>query len=355
MSAAGTPPVIPVILCGGSGTRLWPLSSADRPKQFLPLIGPRSTFQATVRRVQAIAGAGPILVVANQDHRALIENQLAEIGARALLLLEPCARDSGPAIAAASVWIEAGFPGAVAVFVSADHHIVDDAAFGDAIGTAVGAALQGRIVTLGLKPTHPATAFGYIRPQTADDGVQPVAAFVEKPDLETARTYVAAGYLWNSGNFISRPAVLLEDLAEHAPALKAAAEAAVAGQTTVGEITLLGEAFASAPTISIDHALMERTRRASVMPVSFTWSDIGAWDAVLDAAEQDADGNSLTPGALAIDSQGSIVRAPPGTRVALIGVSGLAVIVGEDGTLLVCDLKHSQAMKLAAVGWRTRG
>ncbi|MDP1630817.1 MAG: sugar phosphate nucleotidyltransferase [Caulobacter sp.] len=340
--------VVPVILCGGSGTRLWPLSSVERPKQFHPLIGPLSTFQATVRRVESLAGAGPVMVSANVRHQPVIEEQLAAISARAELLLEPRARDSGPAIAAACAWIAARHPDAVAVFVSSDHHIADDEAFRDAVETAVTAALRGRVVTLGLKPTGPATAFGYIRPGRSFGAVQAVAAFVEKPDLAAAERYIAAGYLWNSGVFVSRPAVLLSELARHAPAVRAAADAAVAGLTVEGAINRLGAAFADAPKISIDHAVMEKTRRACVAPAGFSWSDVGAWNAVLEAAGPDDLGNSLTGDPLVIDSQGCIVRVPSGTRLAVVGLRNLAIIAGADNALLICDLSRSQAVRQAA-------
>jgi mannose-1-phosphate guanylyltransferase/mannose-6-phosphate isomerase len=349
-----TPTILPVILCGGAGARLWPLSTAARPKQFLPLIGGRSTFQETAARVSAIPAIGDILVVANQAHRALIEDQLSKIGVRASLLLEPGARDSGPAIAAAAAWAEHNRPGAVVALVSADHHIPDQAAFVEAIVQAAQGALADRIVTLGLRPTTPSTAFGYIRPGPGDGALREVAAFVEKPDLALARDYVAQGCLWNSGNFICRPELLLQELALHAPDLEAVGRQAVASARTEDGALVLGAAFLDARKISIDHALMERTRRASVLPVTFAWSDIGNWSAVLDAAAPDEAGNSVEGDALIIDSRDCIVRAPPGGRVAVIGMRDIAVIATEDGSILVCDLSAAQEVKAAADHFEAR-
>jgi mannose-1-phosphate guanylyltransferase/mannose-6-phosphate isomerase len=343
-----TPQIIPVVLCGGSGTRLWPHSTAATPKQFLTLFGDHSTFQTAVQRAAAIDGVETILVIANQDHQAHIAAQLAAIGTPARLLLEPHARNSAAAIAAASAHIARTWPEAVAVFLSADHHIPDSAAFAGAVLTGAQAALEDRIVTLGLRPTAPSTAFGYILPEPGDSAVRPVKAFVEKPDAETARRYLRGGYLWNSGTFIARPAVLLEDLAVHAPQVLAAAVAAVDQSLTAGDATTLGAAFAAAPAISIDHAVMEKTARASVVPADFEWSDVGDWRAVLQVSDRDGHGNSLTGAALAIDSQDCIVRAPAGVKLAVIGVRDLAVIVAEDGSILVCDLSQSQTVSRAS-------
>lgn len=339
----------PVILCGGSGTRLWPASRAGRPKQFIALIGERSSFQNTVLRVGQIAGAGAPIVIAGVGHRRAIEAQLAQIGAEAVLILEPEARDSAPAMAAAAAHIAAEDPDGVAVFVSADHHMPDAAAFAAAVGRAVEGAKAGSIVTLGLKPDAPATAFGYIRPGGAEGPVRPVAAFVEKPDAATARRYMDEGYLWNTGNFIVRAATLIEELEAHAPAVAAAAAAALKGAVRAGGALVLGEAFAAAPKISIDYAVMEKTARAAVAPSSFAWMDIGAWDAVHRAMAADEDGNAGE--ALFIEASGNLVRAPADADVALVGVSGLAVVV-EDGAVLVAALGKAQRVKMAGEVFR---
>ncbi|CAN1538140.1 {ManC} Mannose-1-phosphate guanylyltransferase [Caulobacteraceae bacterium] len=343
-----SPQILPVILCGGSGTRLWPLSTAVSPKQFLTLFGDRSTFRLAAERAVAIAGVDQILVVANTHHRDHVLGQLGGLEERTRLLLEPCSRNSAAAIAAACVHLERTAPDAVAVFLSADHHIPDPDAFARAVQTGVAAALEGRIVTLGLRPTGPSTAFGYILAGDGAGAARPVRAFVEKPDAATAERYVEAGYLWNSGTFIARPASLLAELERHAPAVLAAALAAVEGAEAAGEVTTLGGALAAAPAVSIDHAVMEKTDRAQVVPADFAWSDVGDWRAVLNVSARDDQGNSLSGAPLLIDSRDCVVRVPPGVNLAMIGVRDLAVIVGEDGSILICDLSSTQLVGQAS-------
>ena len=326
----------PVIMCGGAGTRLWPASRPSRPKQFIPLAGNRSLFQDTVLRVAALAeGGGALIVVGGIGHRGWIVEQLEEIGVEAQVLLEPEPRDSAAAMAAAAVWTERRDPEGVNAFVASDHHIPDDQAFRSAVRTAAGEAARGRIVTLGVKPTEPSSAYGYIRPDGA--GLAPVEAFVEKPDTETAARHVAAGYLWNSGNFIARAATLLEELRTHAPAVEAAARAALPADEARSIITL-SPAFSAAPKISIDYAVMENTRRASVLPVDFAWSDLGAWDAIRASGEGDFGMHILE------DAEGCLVRAPEGVIVAALGVRNLAIVAERDA-ILVCDIDRAQEVK----------
>lgn len=332
----------PVIMCGGSGTRLWPASRPSRPKQFLKLTGPLSPFQETVLRVAGMADAAMPVVVAGFAHKAAVEAQLKELGVQAQLLLEPEPRNSAPAMAAAAAWLSARDPDAVAVVLSADHHVPDAAAFRRAAETAAEAARQGRIVTLGVKPTGPVTAYGYIRPADGAGEVKPVAAFVEKPDVATAERYVAEGYLWNTGNFVVSARTLEAELQAHAPGVLPAARKAVAEGQVLDGALLLGYAFAQAPKQSIDYAVMEKTSVASVLPVDFAWSDLGAWDAVLEGSVQDAAGNSGE--ALFLGAQGVITRAPAGIKVAVVGARNLAVIVEEEA-VLVCDLGQAQKVK----------
>ena len=334
----------PVIMCGGSGTRLWPVSRPDRPKQFIPLVGDRSSFQETALRVAAIAGAAPPVVIAGLRHRAAIEAQLAAIGVEGVLLLEPEGRESAAAIAAAAAWIAARDPEGLAAIVSADHHIPDPAAFAEAIAATLETARAGGIVTLGVRPSEPSTAYGYIKPGEGAGAVKPVAAFVEKPSAEVAGRYMAEGYLWNSGTFVGAAATLLEELDAHAPAVARAARAAVAEAQQAGSVVELSRAFAAAPKTSIDYAVMEKTRRAAVLPVDFAWSDIGAWDAVWAASEKDAHGDSLPSGAQAIGTEEILVRAPPGVQVAVVDAKRLAVVV-EPGAVLVTSLRAAQAVK----------
>lgn len=325
----------PVIMCGGAGTRLWPASRPSRPKQFIPLIGDRSLFQETALRVADLArDGGELIVVGGVAHWDWITSQLEEIGVRAQVLLEPEPRDSAAAMAAAAVWTERRAPNGINVFVASDHHIPDDKAFRDAVRTGAEEAALDRIVTLGVRPTGPSSAYGYIRP--AGTGLAPVGAFVEKPDTNTAARYVTEGYLWNSGNFIARAAILLDELRAHAPAVEQAVRAAVA-EDDQSPLTL-SSAFATAPKISIDYAVMEKTNRASVLPVDFAWSDLGAWDAVHTSGQGDRGRHILE------DAEGCLVRAPEGVIVAAVGVQNLAIVVERDA-VLVCNLDRSQEVK----------
>lgn len=340
-------PVYPVILCGGSGERLWPASRPWRPKPFLPLLGDRSTFQAAVLRAREL---GPLLVVGGAAHAALIGEQLAALDIEATVLVEPAPRNTAPAIAAAAAWVAAQAPDAILAVLPADHHIPDDDAFRAALARTFEAAAGGRIVTLGLRPTSASQAMGYIQAGEGSEAVKPIAAFDEKPDAEGAMALVAAGALWNSGTFVARAAVLTEEIERWAPEIAAAAKAAVRGaEARDGEICL-GSQFADAPRIAFDHAVMERTGRGAVLPADFAWSDLGAWDAVLAAASSDADGNVLLGAASASASRQVLVRAAAGMQVAVVGATRLAV-VAEPDAVLVCDLDHAQHVRdLARAG-----
>jgi mannose-1-phosphate guanylyltransferase/mannose-6-phosphate isomerase len=340
--------VYPVIMCGGSGVRLWPASRSDRPKQFADLLGPRSSFQETVLRVAGVEDAARPLVVGGLAHGDLIAAQLEEIGVVADLLLEPGPRDSAAAMAAAALWVRSRDPDAILAVVSADHHIPDPAAFREAIARAADHARRGWIVTLGVRPDAPSTAYGYIR-AAAGEGPRAIAAFVEKPDLETAKAYVTAGDLWNSGNFIAPAALLVAELEAHAPQVLAAARAGLDAAGEIRGATVLGPAFLTAPKISIDYAVMEKTARAAVLPVQFAWSDVGAWDAVLAVSARDGDGNHAQGDAVLLDTTGSYVRAGAGTRVVTVGLTDVAVVT-EGGDVLVCALDRSQAVKTAVDG-----
>lgn len=337
---------IPVILCGGSGTRLWPASRPSRPKQFIDLISDLSLFQETVLRVVPLAQGGRIVVVAGSDHRRYIQEQLGTLGVDAELILEPMGRDSAPAMAAAALWIERINPEATAVFVASDHHVPDADAFRRVADEAVAAAAPGRIVTLGISPAMPSSAYGYIRP--ARPGLSPVAQFVEKPDRADAERYLAAGYYWNSGNFVAPVRTLLAELRRFAPEVVKAVEAALPDGDD-GRVHTLGGAFGAATKISIDYAVMEKSDKVWVTPAPFEWSDLGAWDAVA------ATGDGARGLWVAEASNGCLVRAAPGMAVATAGVSNLAIIAEPDA-VLVCDLNSAQAVKglveeLGRRGW----
>jgi mannose-1-phosphate guanylyltransferase/mannose-6-phosphate isomerase len=326
--------IFPVILCGGAGTRLWPASRPERPKQFLDLTSELSLFQETVERVAPLAdGGGKVVVVAGRGHRAFVEDQLG--GVPAVVLLEPEGRDSAAAMTAASQWVVSQDPEGVAVFVASDHHIPDDAAFRFSVLEAVAAAGSGRIVVFGVEPSEPSSAYGYIKPEHS--GLAPVTSFVEKPDRETAAVYLQQGYLWNSGNLVTKARVLLDEVQAFAPDVaRAVASAMPSGLDGVLE---LGPGFQASPRISMDFAVLERSHLVWVLPVGFGWSDLGAWDAV---AATESGGKGLWIG----DSGdgANLVRAAEGMVVATAGVSDLAIIAERDA-VLVCHLSRSQEVK----------
>lgn len=327
--------IFPVILCGGAGTRLWPASRGERAKQFIDLTSDLSLFEETVRRVAPLAGAtGQVVVVAGREHRDLVLRQLGDTSA--VVLLEPVGRDSAAAMAAAAHWIARRDPEGVAAFVASDHRIVDDVAFRTAISEAAGLALEDRLVVFGVRPTAPSSAYGYIQPEEAE-GASPVRRFVEKPDRETASTYVNDGYLWNSGNLIARATVLLAELAVFAPAVEMAVGAALPEGD--GPVFLLSPTFQNAPRISMDYAVLEHSRKVWVLPVGFGWSDLGAWDAV---AETGSGARGLWIGGEGGST--NLVRAAEGMVVATAGVTDLAIIAEPDA-VLVCRLDRSQDVK----------
>jgi mannose-1-phosphate guanylyltransferase/mannose-6-phosphate isomerase len=328
--------IYPVIMCGGAGTRLWPASRPSRPKQFLSLTGSRSLFQDTVSRVvPLVQTGGELIVVAGVAHRHWIAEQLDQLGVSARILLEPEGRGSAAAMAAAAIRVHGLDPDGIAAFVASDHHIPDHAAFRAALIEAVEGARDGRIVTLGVRPTSPSPAYGYIKP--AGRGLSAVEAFVEKPDAPTAARHIENGYLWNSGNFIAAARTLIDEMQALAPEVERAARAAVPTDPGASRQTLT-DAFLGAPDISIDYAVMEKTRLASVLEVDFAWSDLGAWDAIFDAGTGNSGNHVLE------DSSNCLIRAADGTLVAAIGVSNLAIIVEADA-VLVCDLARAQEVK----------
>ncbi|MFK0298128.1 AGE family epimerase/isomerase [Brevundimonas sp. NPDC090276] len=323
-------------MCGGAGTRLWPVSRPSRPKQFMSMGGDHSLFQEAVLRAVPLAdGGGRVIVVGGVDHKAWILDQLEQIEADAQVLLEPEARESAAAMAAAAIWTHDRDPNGVNVFIASDHHIPDHQGFRAAVLSAVEGARQARIVTLGIKPNEPSSAYGYIAP--TGQGLSPIAAFVEKPEQEQALQYIRDGYLWNSGNFIVASNVLLSELRAHAPEIEGAVRHAVEtlGRGTVG---VLGDAFRQAPKVSIDYALMEKTSLASVLEVNFNWSDLGAWDAIAASGQGEAGELILE------DVDGCLTRAADGMLIAAVGVQNLAIIAEPDA-VLVCDLSRSQDVK----------
>ena len=322
-------------MCGGAGTRLWPSSRENTPKQFLPLFGPLSTFQDTIRRVSNPALFGRPVIVTNGQYRFLVAEQLAAIGAEADILLEPARRDSGPAIAAGADYALRRGGDPVIVALAADHVVSDPGAFAKVCAAAGEAALDDRIVMFGVQPTRPATEYGYIRPGSPiQPGLFAIERFVEKPDAETAARYVAEGYLWNSGNFVFRAGFLLEEYRRFEPDSAAAVAAAVdASGADIGFVTLDAAAFTSATARSIDYALMERTAQAAVMPVSYGWSDVGSWHAVWELSERDPAGNAAHGTAVFVDTRGSYVASEK-QLVAVLGLDNVVVVTTDDAVLV---------------------
>ena len=322
-------------MCGGAGTRLWPASREGRPKQFLPLFGAHSTFQDTLHRVSDPHLFGRPIVVTNAQYRFLVAEQLAEIGVEADILLEPVRRDSGPAIAAGAAFAAKRDDDPVVVALAADHVISDPAAFAKVCRLAADAAGADRIITFGVRPTRPATEYGYI---SAGASIGPqifaVDKFVEKPDAANAKRYVEKGFLWNSGNFMFRAGLLLAEYKKFEPdSLDAIMQSVQRAGSDLAFITLDVESFARAGTKSIDYAVMERTERAAVMPVSYNWSDVGSWQAVWELSDRDTLGNFGHGSVVFVDSRGSYVMSDK-HLVALFGVDNLVVVTTEDAVLV---------------------
>ncbi len=341
----------PVILCGGAGTRLWPASREALPKQFLKLLSERSTFQDTCLRVADPGLFERPLVVANRDYRFLVREQLEEIGVDAEIVLEPTRRDSAPAAAAAANLIARRQGDGLALVLAADHVVSQPRDFIAACRRAAAAASAGHIVTFGIEPDHAATGYGYIRPGDAivgAEGVRAVAAFVEKPDAATAERYVTQGYLWNSGNFLFRTDVFLNEYRAFAPAAADGVTKAVDKATRdLGFVLLDPDAFAAADKQSIDYAVMEKTKRAAVLPARFGWSDLGGWNAVWGLSAQDRDGNAARGPVVLVASRGNLVMSE-GKVAALIGVDNLVVVVEDDAVLVAARERNEELREVVA-------
>jgi mannose-1-phosphate guanylyltransferase/mannose-6-phosphate isomerase len=328
-------PIVPVILAGGTGTRLWPVSRDAMPKQFLAFSGPRTTYQETLLRVAHPMFAPPV-VITGPDFRFFAERQAKEVGVEAKVVLEPMRRDSAPAIAAATLIASERNPKAVVLSLAADHVIPDAEAFRAVCEAGREAAMAGHIVTFGIKPSGPKTSYGYMLPgeKIGNAGVHKIARFVEKPDAATADRYVRDGYFWNSGNFLFRADVLLDEMRRFAPGIVEAAQASISAATKdLDFIRLDPQSFAAAPQISIDYAVMEKTDHAAVVSGNFRWSDIGSWDALPDIAAANADGNVVRGDAVTIDTHGSIIHAG-GPLVTAIGVKDMVVVSTTDAVMV---------------------
>ena len=339
--------ILPVILSGGTGTRLWPLSREGYPKQFWPLASDRPMLAETAARAEG-PGFLPPMAVCNEAHRFLVAEQLR--GRNARIVLEPAGRNSAPAIAAAALLAEEAGPGTVMWIMAADSAIGDVPALHTALAAAAAGARAGRIVTFGMKPTAPETGYGYIEAGAelpGLPGVRDIARFVEKPDAARAAEFVADGrHLWNSGMFVATASVLLAELERHEPELLAAVRAAVEGaKRDMDFVRLAPEAFLAAPSISIDYAVMERTKHAAVVPAAIGWSDIGSWAALWDISAKDAAGNAATGPVEILDSRNCYVRSE-GILTGVVGLENAVVVVTDDAVLAMHRDRAQDVKKL---------
>jgi len=337
----------PVILSGGSGTRLWPLSRAAYPKQLMPLVGKESLLQETVQRVNDPALFSAPFLICNDEHRFLVAEQLRALRVKPeAIVLEPLARNTAAAVAAAALMAE---PSSLLLILPSDHYIQDTGAFRAAAAKAAKAAEAGALVTFGIHARSPETAYGYIRrgeALTETPDCLRVAAFVEKPDTATATKYLASGeYFWNAGMFLFRADRFLAELAQFEPAIKAAVEKSVAGATRdLDFIRLEKAAFAEAPAISIDYAVMEKTSHAAVVPVEMGWTDVGSWSALWDVTEKDANGNALIGDVVSVDVKDSYIRGES-RLVTAIGLENIVLIETVDAVMAV-SRDRAQDLKL---------
>jgi len=343
----------PVILSGGSGTRLWPLSREAYPKQFLPLAGELTMLQATWQRVAPLAARGP-LVIANEEHRFVAAEQLQQVGAEAAaIILEPVGRNTAPAIAVAALEATRGGTDALLLVLPSDHVITDEAAFRSAVQAAASAADAGKLVTFGIVPTGPETGYGYIK--AADgQGVRAVERFVEKPDLETATGYVSSGqYYWNSGMFLFKASRYLRELERFQPEMLASSRQAWQQARRDADFTRLDkDAFTAVPSDSIDYAVMEKTADAVVIPLDAGWNDVGSWTALRDVSQQDGDGNAHQGDVIAIDCRNTYAYAQ--RLVALVGLDDV-VVVETDDAVLVGKADRMQEVKTVVAKLKAEG
>jgi mannose-1-phosphate guanylyltransferase / mannose-6-phosphate isomerase len=349
--------VIPVIMCGGAGTRLWPASREHLPKQFMPLLGARTLFQDTVLRVTGSEQYDRPIVITGARYRSLVQEQLGAISAAADVALEPERRDSGPAVAVATALGLRRRADALVLVLASDHAIRFVDRFHAACRDAIAVAQEGRIVTFGIVPDHPSTDYGYLEPGApmGEGKIRHLVSFAEKPDAATAATYVAQGRLWNSGNFLFRADVMKGEIERLQPAIWGAASEAVAQSSDEADaMQLAAAAFAAAPRISIDYAVMEKTDRSAVLPVDLGWSDLGSWDSVWANMARDGSGNAVSGSCELLDVRNSIVRSDGSLLAAVIGLDDVVVVVAN-GAVLVAPKTAKAEMKTLIEQLKARG
>lgn len=353
-----SPDIIPVLLCGGSGTRLWPLSRKGFPKQFTRLVGDRSLFAASAARLSG-TGFAPPVVVTGSDFRFVVTEQLLTEGIDpGAVLIEPDGRNTAPAVLAAALHVAATDPDALMLVAPSDQAITDPAAFRSTVQRGIPAARAGRIVTFGITPTRAETGYGWLELDgQITEAAEPLKRFVEKPDAARAAQMLAAGrFLWNAGIFLFTARTILDAFATHAPALLPPVRAAVEGaKADLGFLRLDPAAWAQAEAISIDYAVMERAANLSVVPFAGAWTDLGGWDAVATEMGADAQGNSLSGAATAIDCDGSLLRSDSaGVELVGIGLSNIIAVAMNDA-VLVADRSRAQDVKKAVEALKARG
>ena len=336
-------PVVPVILCGGAGTRLWPLSRESLPKQFLKLAGETSLLQATLRRCAGITDLSPLLLT-QESSRFIVAEQLRELGQPAFtLMLEPMRRGTAPALVCAALHLRQSLGDALMLVLPSDHLLQDVDEFIDAARIAAEAAREGWLMTFGVRPNAPETGYGYLLAGRAmDERLLQLSEFIEKPDRPAAESFLASGqYFWNSGMFVFRCSQLLEEIAAHQPLMREACEQAVAKATTDKDFLRLdAAAYEKSPDISIDHALMEHTSAAAMVPIEAGWSDIGSWSAVWQASDKDAKGNAARGDVLIDDCEACLVHSAD-RLVTAIGLTDVMIVDTPDA-LLVMNRQHAQ-------------
>ncbi|MGX6565908.1 mannose-1-phosphate guanylyltransferase/mannose-6-phosphate isomerase [Cupriavidus necator] len=344
--------ICPVILCGGSGTRLWPMSRSTYPKQYLKLAGGRTLVQQTAMRLRAVHGVAPPIVITNAEQRFLVAEQLREVGITpSSIVLEPVGRNTAPAVAVAALLASREAEDTLLMILPSDHVIQDEEVFCRLVDTAAALAQDNYLVTFGVEPTEPHTGFGYIRSGgtlSSERSAYLVDRFVEKPDKDAAvRLLQEGGYYWNSGMFMMRASAYLDELARHEPLILAQTELAVASAASDLDFFRLGaEAFAACPDISIDYAVMEKTERAAMVAAAgLGWSDIGSWTALADIAATDANGNALSGDVLIEDASNTYIRAEH-RMVAAVGVRDLVIIETADAILVSHRDKTQEVKKI---------